>query len=130
MHDSYTGEERRRFLRCGYRKPFHYSLVSSPEKETPISSFIKAVSRNLSASGILFITKAEGVPKVSSLIMLDLDYSTASTCKEIEGRALIKNNKLLGKVTRIEDNEDGTYGVGVAFITKSKRLNKDIKNLT
>ena len=49
---------------------------------------------------------------------------------EIEKRALITNNKLLGRVTRIEDNGDGTCGVGVAFVTKSDRLSEDVKNIT
>ncbi len=129
MVDEHTGMERRGFLRYGFKKELHYSIVSSPKDKSPISSFIKAVSENLSASGILFIIDSVNVPDLSSLVILDLDYRTARVCKEIDSRALIKNNKLLGKVVRIEDNEDGTCGVGVAFITKSGRLEEDVSKL-
>ncbi len=129
MFDKHAEKERREFLRYGFKKWLHYSLVSSPKDKSPIPPFIKAVSKNLSASGILFITDSVNVPDVSSLVILDLDYKTARICKEIENRALISNNKLFGRVVRIEDNEDGTCGVGVAFITKSGRLEEDISKL-
>jgi len=129
MIDESMDKERREFLRYGFKKGLHYSIVSSPKDKFPISSFIKAVSENLSASGILFIADSLSVPDVSSLVILDLDYKTARVCKKIEDRALIKNNKLLGRVVRIEDNEDGTCGVGVVFITKSSRLEEDISSL-
>lgn len=122
-------EERRQFLRCDYEKPIHYSIISTPkDKKSPFSLF-KAVSKNLSASGILFITKANDVPEISSLLILDLDYKTANVCHEIDKRALIKNNRLLGRVVRIEDNENGTCGVGIAFINKSDRLSRDVKEI-
>jgi hypothetical protein len=41
--------------------------------------------------------------------VLDLDYKTATICKEIEERVLILGNKRIGRVVRIEDNEDGTF---------------------
>lgn len=129
MIEEYTGKEKREFLRCDYKKHLHYSIVSSPKDKNAVSSFIKAISKNLSASGLLFITDSVSVPDVSSLVILDLDYRTARVCREIENRALIRNNKLLGRVVRIEDNEDGTCGVGVAFVTKSDRLKEDVKKL-
>ena len=130
MDRDYQKEDKRHFLRVDYKKPVHYSMVSSPKDDKSMASLFKAVSKNLSASGLLFETGSEKAPEISSLIMLDLDYKTASICHEIEKRALIKNNKLLGRVTRIEDNGDGTCGVGVAFVTKSDRLSEDVKNIT
>ena len=67
------------------------------------------------------------MPEISSILALDLDYRTTSICKEIEGRVLILNDKLFGKVVRIEDADNGLYDVGVAFIKKSEELAKDIK---
>lgn len=130
MDREYQRDDRRHFLRVDYKKPIHYSMVSSPKDDKSMASLFKAVSKNLSASGLLFETGSEKVPEISSLIMLDLDYKTANICQEIEKRALIKNNKLLGRVMRIEDNGDGTCGVGVAFVTKSGRLSEDVKNIT
>jgi c-di-GMP-binding flagellar brake protein YcgR len=130
MHNEQKRDDRRNFLRVDYEKPVHYSMVSSPKDDKAMTSLFKAVSKNLSASGLLFLTNAEKVPEISSLIMIDLDYKTANICHEIERRALIKNNKLLGRVMRIEDNGDGTCGVGVAFVTKSNRLSEDVRNIT
>ena len=84
MDVKYTGKEKRQFLRYSYKKPLHCSIITSPKERNPISSLIKAVSKNLSASGIFFVTNAEEVPDVSSLVMLDLDYRTAHFCREIE----------------------------------------------
>ena len=129
MTDDRSKQERREFFRFDYKKSMHYSMVSSPKDTGTIASLINAVSKNLSASGILFVANASEVPEISSLIMLDVDYKTANICHEIEKRALIKNNKLLGRVMRIEDNGDGTCGVGVAFVTKSNRLSEDVKKV-
>lgn len=91
------------------------------------SRLFNAISKNLSASGILF--SSDYLPKISSIIVLDVDYRTSRICEEIESRALIIDNKLLGKVVRIEDNDCGTYDIGVAFVTKSETLPKAIESL-
>ena len=62
-------------------------------------------------------------------MVLDLDYRTARVCEEIEKNALIVNNRVLGKVVRVEEKGDGVFDVGVAFVTKSDRLPKDINNI-
>ena len=129
MSDNFTRNEKRNFLRFDFEKPLHYSLVTSPKDKNMFTSLVKAISKNLSSSGMLFISKADKVPEISSLIMLDIDYRTANVCQEIDQRAFIQNNKLLGRVVRIEDNEDGTCGLGVAFVTKSERLAEDVKKL-
>ena len=116
---------RREFFRYGYEKPVHYTQVSLAEDRSIASKLIDAVSKNLSASGILFTSRY--MPEISSILALDLDYRTTSICKEIEGRVLILNDKLFGKVVRIEDADNGLYDVGVAFIKKSEELAKDIK---
>ena len=72
---------------------------------------------------------SEYPPRLSSIIILDVDYRTTMLCEEIEERALILNNKLLGKVVRIEDNDNGSYDVGVAFVKKSDTLPSDIFTL-
>lgn len=128
MAEEYIGKDRREFFRYRYEKPIHYSVVTSSKDLNPIaSSLIKAVSKNLSASGILFSTK--DLPEISSILTLNLDYRTSHVCQEIEERALIVDNKLLGKVVRIEDADDGTWDVGVAFIKKDDYVSKDLKGL-
>ena len=119
---------KRKFLRVAYDKALTYEVID-PSKEKIASNIITAISKNLSASGILFITNVTKVPEITSVLALDLDYSTANVCREIEEQALVLNDKIIGKVVRIEDNEDNTCGVGVAFIKKSDPLTKDIKDL-
>ncbi|MFC1576103.1 PilZ domain-containing protein [Candidatus Omnitrophota bacterium] len=127
---NYGGQERRAFVRYLYRKPMHCSTVTSPKDHTFISNMISAVSKDISASGILFTIDKSEVPDPASIVILDLDYKTARACGELEKRALIVNNKLLGKVVRVTENGDkGKADVGVAFITKSDRLSEDIKKL-
>ncbi|MFA5146974.1 MAG: hypothetical protein WC515_06360 [Candidatus Omnitrophota bacterium] len=125
MAEPIPGKNRREFLRYRYEKPIHYSIVTSSKDLQPIaSSVMKAVSKNLSACGILFSTK--DAPDMSSVLILDLDHRTSRICQEIEENALIINNKLLGKVVRIEECSDGMRDVGVAFIKKSTDLSKDL----
>ena len=121
MPFSHSGEERRDFLRISYENPVQYK----PLNEKGVSRLMDAVSKNLSASGILF--KSKTLPKLSSLLTLKLDYKTANICREIEDNALIVKNRLFGKVVRIEDVDSGFYNVGVAFIKKMDTLAESIK---
>jgi len=123
----YRGVERRQFLRYDLEKPFRYSVINTPEDKGVLSTLLDAFSKNISASGILFTAKE--VPKIASLLIIDLDFKTLKICQEIESRVLIVRNKVVGKVVRIEDNEDGLCGIGVAFIKKSEGLSKDIDQL-
>lgn len=124
--------EKREFLRMDYSRPLTYKIIGQLKRKDFASEIMTAVSKNLSASGILFITKVSKVPKIASLVVLDLDYRTASVCREIESKALVLDNKIVGRVVRIEDNEDNTCGVGVAFVKRSEPMLpilKDIESL-
>ena len=127
MVNTYKGEEKRQFLRCNYEKFFNYNTVSLSKDKNFMSSLINAVTRNLSGSGMLFSTTE--LPQLSSLLVLDLDYRTARVCEEVDKNALIINNRVLGKVVRIEEKGDGVYDVGIAFVIKSDRLPRDIQSL-
>ncbi len=127
MAEDYPGMEKREFYRYIHETPIHYRVIISSKDKKQASKLIKAISRNLSASGILFTSKH--LPELSSIVMLDLDYRTTQICKEIESNGMIVNDKLFGKAVRIEDNNDGTYDIGVAFIKKSDNLPEDIKKL-
>lgn len=119
-------KERRHFLRYDYDKPLAFKTIKSPKELHADNS--KGVVRNISASGLLFVSKVSEVPDISSILLLDIDFKTANICREIECQALISDNKLVGKVVRIEDNENGTCDVGVLFLTKSDPIAKDIKH--
>ncbi len=126
MADSYKGEEKREFFRHRHEKPVCYRVLDVGLDQEQAPQLAKAVSKNLSAAGILFSSKE--MPKISSLLMMDLDYRVAQICREIEENALIVDNKLFGKVVRIEDTGSG-YDIGVAFIKKFDNLADRIKEI-
>ena len=119
--------EKREFLRYSYDKPVNYRILISPKHNSSASKLVNGISRNLSASGILF--KSDHLPEISSILELNLDYRTTGICQEIEENAMIIGNRLIGKVVRIEETEDGKYNVGVAFIKKSEPLPPGIEDL-
>lgn len=127
MVGDFKGKDRRDFLRYAYESPIQYNEIDWSREKDPVSKLVEAISKNLSASGISFFTKK--APQIASIVVLDLDYRTARVCEEIEKHALIVNNKLVGKVVRIENNENGFFDVGVAFVTKSNRISDYVKEL-
>ncbi|MFC1666479.1 PilZ domain-containing protein [Candidatus Omnitrophota bacterium] len=129
MREARNGKEKREFLRYDYNKPIKYSAINTAKNKSFVSKLLTGISKNLSVSGILFTTNATKLPGICSLLALDLDYKITNVCQEIESQTLILKNRVIGKVVRIEDNEDGTCGVGVAFVKKSDRTSKDIKNI-
>ncbi len=125
MSGNFMGVEKREFFRYRHEKPANFKEISGSAND--VSGLEKAVTKDLSASGMLFTS--EYPPRLSSIIALDVDYRTSMLCEEIEDRALILNNKLVGKVVRIEDNDNGSYDIGVAFIKKSDRIPQDVLDL-
>jgi hypothetical protein len=55
---------------------------------------------------------------------LSFGRATLIVCEELEKRALIYQNGVIGKVVRIEPKDFGAYDVGIQFITREE------KNLT
>jgi hypothetical protein len=119
--------ERREFIRYPFDKQVTCKVISSPSGQTPVSKTLNAFAKNLSVSGVLFASTF--APELSSIVVLEMDYRTTRICQEIEESALIVNNRVVGKVVRIEDSGDGTYGVGVAFIKKDSDLPKNVEDL-
>ncbi|MDD4201983.1 MAG: hypothetical protein PHQ52_00770 [Candidatus Omnitrophica bacterium] len=119
--------EKRNFLRYDYSKSIHYKTITPTSNKNSLTDLMEAVSKNLSISGILFATDTSLAPNISSLLLLNVDHRTANICHEIESNAMILNDKILGKVVRIEDNENGTCNVGVAFLKKTDPVLGDIE---
>lgn len=125
MSDNFAGADRRKFFRYRHNGQAHFKEISL--KDHSVSDLADAVTKNLSASGMLF--NSVYPPRLSSIIILDVDYRTTRLCEEIEELALIVDNRLLGKVVRIEDNDNGSYDIGVAFIKKSENLPQEVTTL-
>ncbi len=120
-------DSKREFVRYGYDKPVSFKILFSPKQNKTASKLVSGMSKNLSVSGLLF--KSAHLPEISSILELDLDYRTTGICNEIEENALMIGNKLIGKVVRIEEDEDGRYNIGVAFIKKTDQLPPDVKGM-
>ena len=127
MAEDYKGNEKREFLRYDYSSPLSYKEIDLFSDKNTISKLFEAVSKNLSVSGISFISQK--APNIAGVLLMNLDYGTAEVCREIEKRALIVDNKLIGKVVRIENREDGFFDVGVAFVKKTNRIADYLKGL-
>ena len=117
MENNYPGPERREFVRLDYAGPLSYKVC----KKTTISKLLEGYTSDISKSGLLCNIK-EKVNK-DDFLWLSFDRGTLNICEELERRAFIYQNGVLGKVVRIEDKNNG-YDVGVKFITREE------KNLT
>ena len=118
-----TDTEKRAFLRFKYEKPVQCKNTSPDVDKNSILSFVKGMSKNLSASGAYFLTNAKKALEISDLLLIDIDYETNKICRElIESRVILVSNKLLGRVVRLENNDDGSLGVGIAFVTTFDNL--------
>mgnify|MGYP003394640227 CR=1 FL=1 len=115
-------KERREFFRLPHRTPLEFKAYG--DRKT------RGASRNVSQSGILFQTEQEP-PQLSSILWLSLDIRTLKICQEIETRALIMNNGILGKVVRVEEDvENGeSYDVGVVFLKKDQKEIPEVEEL-
>lgn len=127
MSENPAGKERREFLRYTHEKPVQYKILNPVTDKAASAKFIDAVSRNLSVSGVLFTSNV--LPEIASIVMIDLDTRTCNICREIERHALAVGNKLIGKIVRVEESGGGQYDVGVAFVKKSEKLPKEIRDL-
>lgn len=127
MQQHYHGKEKREFFRYKHEKPVYYKNLGVPSNVNKRDKSLTAISKNLSASGLLFTT--ELVPELSSVVVIDLDYRTSRICREIESKAMMLDNKLVGKVVRIEEAGDGFYDIGIAFIKKTDAVPPELKSM-
>lgn len=97
------------------------------EKKAPAE---EGSTRNISQSGILFQTENRP-PQLSSILWMSLDMRTLKICQEIEAKALIFNNGVLGKVVRVEEDTDNnnTYDVGVCFLRKDQKDTNEVQQI-
>ena len=114
--------EKREFFRLNYASGMHFKSYQPENREAG------GVSKNISQSGVLFQTQADP-PAISTILWMDLDIRTLMICQEIESRALIFNNGILGKVVRVEENNRNghAYDVGVCFLTRDQQGSREVQ---
>ncbi len=126
---SNISQERREFFRLTFKSPLEFRSYT-PRTLEEASPVVKGISENISQSGVLFQVK-NAPPDVSSILWMNLDIRTLKICKEIETRALIFNNGILGRVVRVEEDPKNlnVYNVGVCFITQGQRHLKEVEEI-
>ena len=118
--ERFIGQERRQFVRLSYRKPLKYKVC----KEDTIKKLMTGYTEDVSQSGLL-CNIAESVP-VDSVLWLLLDMGALTICSEVEKRSVILQHGILGRVVRTYHKKDGSFDVGVRFLTREEPDDKDL----
>ena len=129
---NYGETERREFFRLNYKTPIRFKSyeLKDLQKTAKLAGSLEGTTRNISQNGVLFQTE-DSPPQLSSIVWMNLDLRTLKICQEIESKALIFNNGVLGKVVRVEEDTDGgnTYDVGVCFLRKEQRDSHEVAQI-
>ena len=127
-------QNRREFFRIPYTAPLEFRAYPADKSEKltqrAVAAPTKATSENISSSGVLFQVQ-KTPPKLSSVLWMNLDIRTLKICREIENRALIFNNGILGRVVRVEEDPQkvNVYNVGVCFLTQDEKSSEQIEQI-
>ena len=124
-----SGQERREFFRINFSTPLNFKSYSRLAVSSSQGSQ-EGSAQNISQSGILFQTE-NNPPQLSSIVWMGLDIRTLTICKEIEKRALILNNGLLGRVVRVEEDTKNSnrYDIGVCFLTQEQKNSSEVEQI-
>jgi hypothetical protein len=124
-----TLQNRREFFRLKFSNPVRFKSYT-PGNTARSAETGAAVSQNVSQSGILFQT-AQTPPQLSSILWMSFDLRTLKICQEIEERALIFNEGVLGRVVRVEEDlkTASTYDVGVCFLTQDQKDSREVQQI-
>jgi len=121
-------EEKREYLRIDHEAPFEFKMLSVDK----LSSKKEVLSRNISASGLLFRANTEtAIPVLSSIVWIKLDEKMLNVCSEIEEDLIPFHSGVFARVVRISEGEPGmSYDIGVSFLRKKDMAEEDIRVLT
>ncbi len=113
--------DRREYFRLDFRHPVKFRMI----EEEGSDAVRLGTTANVSETGVLFASSI--MPKISSILWMDMDLRTLKICKEIEKRAVVYQKGLLGRVVRLEEDPiEGRYNVGVCFVTQDTS-NQELK---
>ena len=114
MEDLFNEAERREFTRLDYAKPLAYKVC---KKET-LHKLLQGYTSNISAAGLLCNMREMVNP--DDILWLSFDRGVLGICEELEKRAFIYQNGIIGKVVRVESKGIDNYDVGVKFVTREE----------
>lgn len=117
-----SSQDRREYFRVDFRRPVKFRMIEDGQEAGDLRL---GTSANVSETGILFSSSV--MPKIASILWMDMDMRTLKICKEIEKRAVFFQKGLLGRVVRLEeDPQTDTYNIGVCFVTQDTS-NQELK---
>jgi len=115
---SYKGRERRKFVRLDYLAPLAYKVC----KKSTVSKILKGYTSNISQSGLLCNIRDR--VKKNDIMWISFNRDMLNICTDMETKSLVYQNGIVGKVIRTKHKRNGSYDVGIQFITREE------KNLT
>jgi len=107
--------ERRAVVRLTCQTPLMFKIC----KEETISKIMQGYTQNISADG-LRCTIAQKVP-IGCVLWLKLDKDALALCEEIERKAVILQQGILGKVVWVDKQKNERYDIGLQFLTREEQ---------
>jgi len=95
--------------------PLAYKICN---QET-LSKLFKGYTINVSESGLLCNIRDQ--VKLEDILWLSFNKSVLEFCAEMDRHSFFYQNGIIGKVVRIDDKHDGTFNVGIHFITREEQ---------
>lgn len=120
MEANFNGSEKRDFIRLEFSTPLTYK-VCKPET---ISILLNGYTSNISESGILCNINHQ--VNDNDILWLVFDRGVLAICENLEKKTMIYQGGIIGKVMRVEVKTDGTYEIGLRFITREEGNLKNI----
>ena len=115
MEHSENNSDRRLFSRIDFAEPLAYKVCN---KDT-LSKILQGYTSNISEAGMLCNIRQP--VNTDDVLWLSFDRGTLGMCEELEKRALIYQNGVIGKVVRIESKGYDNFDVGIKFITREEK---------
>jgi len=113
---TYNGPEKRESIRIDFCKPLAYKVC----KQETLARLLEGYTVNVSDAGLLCNIKAQ--VQMMDILWLSFDRNVLVTCEEIERHSLIYQNGVIGKVVRVDGKDNGTFDVGLKFLTREEKL--------
>jgi hypothetical protein len=121
MENYFSGPEKREYVRLEYSKPLAYKVC----KQETLTKIFEGYTVNVSQIGLLCNLKDK--VNVDDILWLSFDRNILIICKEVEKNSMIYQNGVIGKVVRVNNDPNGSFDVGVKFLTREEKELPDVK---
>ncbi len=115
MENNLNPNEKREFPRQEFFTPLAYKVC----KTETLTKLFEGYTINVSQSGVFCNLKNR--VKIEDVVWLSFNKSVLVFCEDLERHGFFYQNGVIGKVVRVNDNVNGTFDVGVNFITREEK---------